>query len=427
MAHYHLTCLACGATHDDLETGFLLACPAAHPPALLRTQYAQAQIAIQPDLPGSFRYANWRPVRRILPRAPGPVVLQSTQFGAFLGLPQLYLVFNGYWPERGALMTTGTFKELEAPSVCARIPAQERRALVVASAGNTGRAFLHVCSAQQIPAVIVVPAVGLPALWLTIPKAPCVKLVVLTGAADYFDAIRVGDLLAQQAGFFPEGGAKNVARRDGMGAVLLSFAEHTGSLPQHYFQAVGSGTGALAVWEMHARLLADGRFGQTPMQLHLAQNEPFTPMVDAWQRQARALPTMPEQEQRRLIQQTHAHVLTNRQPPYAIVGGVYDALTASRGQMYAVSNDAAQQAGELFQRLEGCDLDPAAAVAAAALIQAVQMGRVQPSERVALNVTGGGYTLIARDYQQFAAQPDVTLTAAELVEENRIIERLQTL
>ena len=49
-------------------------------------------------------------------------------------------------------------------------------------------------------------------------------------------------------GFIAEGGAKNVARRDGMGTTVLSAVTTIGEIPDAYFQAVGSGTGAIAIF-----------------------------------------------------------------------------------------------------------------------------------------------------------------------------------
>ena len=75
---------------------------------------------------------------------------KSKGLAAHLGLENLYITFNGYYPAIGAHMTTCSFKETEAYSVCARIDENEKRVLVVASAGNTARAFAKVCSDNRI-------------------------------------------------------------------------------------------------------------------------------------------------------------------------------------------------------------------------------------------------------------------------------------
>jgi len=58
---------------------------------------------------------------------------------------------------------------------------------------------------------------------------------------DYTDAINLAGRIAKLPGIV-EGGARNVARRDGMGTLMLDAAVTLGKMPDHYFQAVGSGT-----------------------------------------------------------------------------------------------------------------------------------------------------------------------------------------
>ena len=176
-------------------------------------------------------------------------------------------------------MTTCSFKETEAYSVCARIREGDNRILVVASAGNTARAFAKVCSDNNIPLLLSVPEENISALWFDRPLNPCVKLICPERGGDYFDAIFLSNLALKSRKFYAEGGAKNVARRDGMGTTVLSAATTIGEIPDYYFQAVGSGTGAIAAWEANMRLNEDGRFGNKTMKLVVSQNAPFCPDV----------------------------------------------------------------------------------------------------------------------------------------------------
>lgn len=387
---YTLRCPLCGAEHEDSGEDLLLSCPENHPPSLLRAVYKEKRLVIHPELSGVFRYADWLPITRTLTGVAGPVVYRSEGLASALGLSNLLVIFSGFWPERGALMETCTFKELEAQAVCGRIPAGWRSSLVVSSAGNTGRAFLQACSRAGISALIVVPEHCMPLIWNTGSRGSFVRLAAVGGGADYADAIQAGAQLAQSEGYSAEGGARNVARRDGMGVTVLAAAETAGVIPDHYVQAVGSGTGAIAAWEANLRLLEDGRFGEKKMKLHLAQNIPFTPMTDAWRAGSRRLPEIDQDKARRDSKAVRAPVLTNRAPPYSVAGGLYDALSDSDGLMYRISNKEAENAGVLFEDREGCDIDPAAEVAVAALIQAVEAGRIAARSVVALNVTGGG-------------------------------------
>jgi cysteate synthase len=409
---YRLCCPICGGQFEDTPNDFLLTCPQPHAPALLRAVYEQKRFVVHPEYSGVFRFSEWLPVRRLLEGAAGPVVYRSTGLGPHLGLENLSIVFNGWWPEKGALMETCTFKDLEAQAVCGRTPGGWEAALVVSSAGNTARAFHDACNRYDVPALIVVPSSSLPMLWSTTAPRPGVRLAVLDGGADYADAIELGNGIAAADGYYPEGGAKNAARRDGMGTVLLAAVHETGEVPDHYFQAVGSGTGAIATWEMNLRLAEDGRFGGKKTKLHLAQNAPFTPMTDAWEAGTRALATDPEARMR--SRTVRAQVLSNRNPPYGVAGGLYDALVDTAGHMYRVTNAEAQTAGRLYQEQEGIDIDPAAEVAVASLRQAVAMGRIGRRDSVALNITGGGQARFHAERRPEALRPDATLTMEDL-------------
>ena len=413
-SHYHLACPVCRRQFEDCPGEFLLSCPEPHPPALLKAVYRQKRLVAHPERTGVFRFFDWLPVRRTFAGAPGPVVYRSKGLGPLLGLENLFIIFNGYWPEKGVFMETCTFKELEAQAVCGRVSNDWASRLVVSSAGNTARAFLQSCSRYDIPALVVVPASSLPLLWSLERPKPSVRLAVLEGEADYSDAIALGNGIANLQGYYSEGGAKNAARRDGMGTALLSMVEEAGEIPHHYFQAVGSGTGAIAAWEMNQRLIGDGRFGCRKTRLHLAQNAPFTPMVDAWEVGSRAIAGSDETSARMRVRSIRAQVLANRNPPYAIAGGLHDALRDTGGFMYRVTNEESMKAGHLFAQEEGCDIDPAAEVAVASLLHANAAGRIEPKDIVALNITGGGRSKLEASRSTERLTPDMRFQLADL-------------
>jgi cysteate synthase len=420
--HYALRCVACGKTREESREPFLLDCGEDHAPSLLRAEYGERRLTPQEGAGGIFRYGGWLPVKRRFAGAGRTIVFRSGSLGKALGLSNLFIAFSGYWPERDADLLTCSFKELEALCVCARIPEGFGKTMVVASAGNTGRAFLHICSARGIPLLVVVPRSALPDMWMVTELRPEVRLAVVDG--DYADAIALASDISRMDGFFGEGGAKNVARRDGMGSVLLSAVEEIGWIPAHYVQAVGSGTGGIAAWEMARRLAADGRFTDTRMRLHLVQNEPFAPMTRAWASGSRELPVMSEEAAKRDIALLHSGVLSNRTPPYGIAGGVFDALKDTGGRMYAVASGEARSAGALFESVEGIDLDPAAEVALAGLIRAVREGAIPPADAVLFNATGGGARRMAAEGRTRRLEPDYVFSAAEAKSPEDIAKKL---
>ena len=391
--HYKLRCLETGELLSDVAAP--LVNPNATRPAFLRAEYDDKQFAPGPLEDGIYRFERWMPVRRRLSGSSAPITYQSEGLARHLGLDRLFITFSGYWPERGCRMLTGTFKECEAYSVCARTPSDSDSVLVVASAGNTARAFARVCSDNGIPLVVVIPESRLQSLWSIGPLSECVRVIAAGGDSDYADAIALADTIASLSGFNPEGGAKNVARRDGMGTTVLSAVDAIGEIPHHYFQAVGSGTGGIAAWEASLRLVESGQFGSRKMKIRVSQNAPFEPIHKSWKQHSRALLPFDEQEARQQIAAINAKVLANRKPPYSLIGGLYDALVDSDGTTGSIDNETAAQAGDLFLRTEGIDAAPAAAVAVADLVRAAKNGTVEKSDVIMLNLTGGGIDLVA--------------------------------
>ncbi len=392
---YHLQSLCCGERFED--ENWELNCPKNDEPSLIRTIYDDKQLIVNDSLPGLYKFASWLPISKTLKGSGTPVTYKSTGLADELGLTNLYITFNGYWPEKGAMMETGTFKECEAYSVCARHNANTNGVMVVASAGNTARAFAKVCSDNKIPVLICVPKDNLNALWFSQKIDPCVKLIATESGGDYFDAIHLSNLACHIEGFYPEGGAKNVARRDGMGTTVLSAVTTIGKIPDFYFQAIGSGTGAIAAWEANLRFLEDGRYGSTKMKLMLSQNAPFLPIKDAWEANSRQMLPIDDQEARKQVEEIVAKVLSNRKPPYSLIGGLYDAMRDAGGEIFAISNPEAANAALLFSETEGNDIEPAAAVAVASLIQAVTEGKIDKDATIMLNITGGGIEKFKRE------------------------------
>ena len=145
---YKLLNVNSGSLFED--NGWMLDDPNGASASLIRAIYERKQIRFRDDLDGIYRFADWLPISRTLKGSSAPVTFKSDKLAKYLGLNNLYITFNGYFPEVGANMTTCSFKETEAYSVCGRLSENEDRVLVVSSAGNTARAFAKVCSENNI-------------------------------------------------------------------------------------------------------------------------------------------------------------------------------------------------------------------------------------------------------------------------------------
>jgi cysteate synthase len=136
----------------------------------------------------------------------------------------------------------------------------------------------------------------------------------------------------------------------------------------------------------------------------LCQNLPFAPIHDAW-RTGRRPAGGPSSRCREAISRIHASELTNCAPPYDITGGVYDALTESGGDVLVTANTSVRAAMRMFLELEGIDIEPAAGVAVACLLDAAAKEKVGRESVVLLNITGGGRRRLGHDYRLIPARP----------------------
>jgi len=395
MSHFSIRCRKCGRTLENSYCAFCEHCK----DSLLVTEYHDRRFT-ESGANSIWRF-NWLPVHQPTSVQPGPLVYRSHGLAKHLGLEHLFIAFNGYWPEKGALLETCTFKEFEAAVVLQNARENGVDGLIVASAGNTARAFAHLATATGFPVVIVVPRMCLTEMWYLESSSPVPTLAV--GDGDYSDSIDVAKRIALATGFPFEGGVKNIAKRDGLGIVMLEAVSKIGKLPDHYVQAVGSGTGAVGGWEMAERFIRDGRFGDRLPKFHLGQNLPFAPMLHAWEKGSRSL--FPGDLDPELIGHITTRVLSTRYPAYSVQGGVFDLLTSAGGGMYGVENEAVYAGMEDFLATEGIDLVPASGVAVAVLKEAVRKGAVGKRDTVLLNITGGGEARLRKDKQTHTVMP----------------------
>jgi len=386
------------------DAGWTLDAPGEDKPCLVRAIYDKKQLNVKDNSLGIYKFSDWLPIHKTLEGSSAPATYKSEGLAKYLGLNNLYITFSGYWPEKGAKFRTCSFKETEAYAVGGRLE-DNNQILVVASAGNTARAFARVCSDNNIPLLLCVPEDNINALWFDEAIKDNVRLVATKSGSDYFDAIHLSNIACQLDGFIAEGGAKNVARRDGMACTVNSAVTEIGKIPDYYFQAVGSGTGAIAAWEANLRFIEDGRFGSNKMKLMVSQNTPFLPMYDAWKEDSREMLPLDDNLARNQVEEIVAKVLSNRKPPYSIKGGLYDAMKDAGGDVLKATNEEAAEAAKIFEETEGNDIHPAAAVATATLIKYAQEGKLDKDACVMLNITGGGEERFKREKEVCYLKP----------------------
>ena len=108
MGRFKLKCLKCGREYGQQ---YRLTCE--NDDSFLRADYYEKKLKLR-NQPGIGRFHSWLPIQEELTTDAGPITYKSEAFARELGLPNLYIGFSGYWPERVAFVKTCSFKELEA-------------------------------------------------------------------------------------------------------------------------------------------------------------------------------------------------------------------------------------------------------------------------------------------------------------------------
>ncbi|MBU0596081.1 pyridoxal-phosphate dependent enzyme, partial [Candidatus Bipolaricaulota bacterium] len=185
-----LACVGCGASYDPPR----LHCDRCD--GLLRSEYTTTSFEPE-DRSDLFAFQDWLPPTSAADISIGSVVYRSEGLARELGLSNLAIAFSGYAPKIGALNPTGSFKDFEAAPTMLYSREHRIEPLVLASAGNTARAFAYAAVQLDFPVVIVVPERALERLWIPCEPTDAIRLVVLEACDDYAAAIRAADLIGR--------------------------------------------------------------------------------------------------------------------------------------------------------------------------------------------------------------------------------------
>ena len=400
---YMLKCLGTG---DLIEDAYTLNYTEN---ALLQAQFDGPMEVKQLD--GVWKYLDWIPTSTSNEYVAGTTTYKAEALGQSLGMSNLWVTFHGYWPEKGGICPTGSFKDMEAVPTIQRLHDHGCKGLICASAGNTARGFTHFCGLAGMPLIVVVGKDHGHRIWTKVGHPTDSVKVVVVEDGDYYDAKTVAKAIAKKlTGWQMEGSVHNVARRDGIGSLILDAAFTIGAMPEHYFQGIGGGPGPIGVHEMAERLIESGQFeGPAPRQ-HLSQNVEHSPIHNAWQanRDHLIAEDYPPHDV-----EVYSDYLMNKGPAYGQVGGVHDILKASDGQTYVVERDDAVSAKTQFESIEGIDIMTPGAVAMASLQQALDSGEVDPDACTVLNISGGGVERLKQDHATETVEPWLRVTKAD--------------
>jgi threonine synthase len=313
----------------------------------------------------------------------GTPLYPATNLGMMLGCPHIYVKDERQGP-------TGSFKDRQASLAISVMKENFLTEAVLASTGNVAISY----SAYSAHAGIK--------LWAFLTSAvPAEKMreVALYGSevvkvtGTYDQTKQVAAEFARRKGLHYDRGIRSIAVKESMKTLAFEMAEQLGQMlepapdtqgapwraPDWYIQSVSGGMGPVGVWKGFEELLAMGLVAHTP-KLACVQSEGCAPMVRSFR--AGLEEAEPVLNPQTLI----TTIATGRPgPAYPFLRRI---IMENGGAFEVVSDEEAFRAMHVMAKMDGISMEPAAAVAFAALFKMVSQGIVKPDEVVVVNCSG---------------------------------------
>lgn len=305
----------------------------------------------------------------------------APRLAADLGLARAWVKDDGRNP-------TGSLKDRASALVVARAIEQGVQTVSAASTGNAAAALAGVCASVGRAPIIFVPA--------SAPEAKIAQLLVygatvLLVEASYDHAFDLCMELSIEQGWYCRNTGVNPFTAEGKKTVAFEMAEQLNwNLPDVVVVTVGDGNILAGVHKGFVDLQHLGWISRIPRLIGV-QAAGSSPLVTAWQTGQSAVEMQPV-EAETVADSISAGLPRDRSKALR-------AVRETDGAFVAVPDEAIIASIPALARLTGVFAEPAAAAAYAGCRRAVELGYIQPDERVLLLVTGSGLKDVRRAQQ----------------------------
>ena len=384
-----LTCTNCKwqSPDDDLN-----ACPQCG--ATIDIIYSSPEIPIRPDLPGIWRYSSRLPLCNLanvvsLGEGSTPLI-QSAWLGRDMGLPDLHFKVEGANP-------TGSYKDRIASVGIARLVELGKGHWAATSSGNAGASF----AAYGVRA-------GLTGHLFTLEKPSGAKITqIMAYGPKIYTVARLGyDPLVEQTTWQNiqiicnknKWGMLVTARRysphamEGIKTMSFEICEQLRTVPDVVYVPVGGGGMLSALWKGFLEWKAAGYTALLPKMVSVSPTNCDAVGI-AWRL---GRPVEPISNCGSTISG-----LQLTAPPDGNL--VLRTLRESEGWHTAIPDDATYGAQAELANREGLYVEPAAAIALAAVQADIASGRLSGTEKIACILTGIGFKDATAALQMAAA------------------------
>ena len=375
-----LKCMLCGAEYDPDE--ILYVCPRHGDEGIVDVIYDYERIGrrftkeklARDATPTMWRYFDLLPLRERRFTSPLQVgwtpLYKAERLGRQLGLPHLWIKDESRNP-------TASLKDRASAVGVAKALELGRSVITAASSGNAGSSVAGLAASMGLTAYVFVPK--------TAPAAKIAQLLifgahVITVNGTYDQAFDLCLRASTTYGWYSRNTAYNPYLSEGKKTAALEICEQLGwEAPDRIFVAVGDGCIIGGLWKGLRDLIALGFINEMP-KLMGVQAEGSAVLVKAWREGVEQIePIIP-------------HTLADS----IAVGVPRDRIKALRavgetgGEFIAVSDEEILDAMRVLARGAAIFGEPAGVTGFAGLHKWLREGRLDPSERIVVVMTGSG-------------------------------------
>jgi threonine synthase len=379
-----LRCVHCGREYNTNEVDYYCTACGYHEGILdVVYDYESIRKELNPSaITRNCNYSMWRYLP-LLPVA-DPALIPHLQVGwtPLYAAPRLAseLGVARCWVKDEGRNPTASFKD--RASSMGVVKALEKKAshITCASTGNAASSLAGFSAAAGISATIFVPARA--------PEAKVAQLLVygaqvFSVQGTYDEAWELCMEASAEFGWYNRNCAINPYLIEGKKTVSLELAEQfmtltPGEFPDWVVVSVGDGCTVGGVWKGLREMHILGFIPRLPKILGV-QAEGCKPFLTAWQEKSSLIPCDAN---------TLADSIAVGHPRNFVKG--MRAVTESGGAFVSVSDEEILQAIPMLARKAGVFGEPAGVAGAAGVKRAVESGIIDPSESVAIIVTGNG-------------------------------------
>lgn len=372
MVDYHLTCISCKAEYPPAEP--IYTCPKCD--GLLDVTYDHSQVTLDKRELDRVAPHVWK-YRELLPVDIDPVTIyeggtplyKCDSLAESIGVDELYVKHEGMNP-------TGSFKDRGMTVGVTKAIELGKKTVACASTGNTSASMAIFAAKAGLPAVVLLPA-GKVALG-KVAQALMHGAKALSIKGNFDDALRLVRDLCDEPDFYLLNSV-NPFRIEGQKTIAHEVADQLGwAAPDRLVLPVGNAGNITAITKGFREFHDLGLTDRVPMMTGI-QAAGSAPVVQAIREGWDDISPVEDPE-------TVATAIRIGDPVNAT--RAIEAIRTTGGAAETVSDEEITQAQRDLAQLEGIGVEPASAASIAGLRKLVELGEVDPGEKIVCVTTG---------------------------------------